>query len=204
MHYGTDKSSDGHGYTRLYERFLGPVRYKSMVLLELGVWEGASILMWQQYLPNSQIVGVDRSDITIDTPRVTIWKSDQAADGLGAKIQRRFGDVDVIIDDASHISSKTIQSFKNLYPHLRSGGLYVIEDLQTSYDEKNYPNDACPDPDGAHRGGAAPGGQVTAMNFCKRLADEVNSNEFPKEHRLGYDLESVQFYQNICFISKRC
>jgi len=197
LYYGTDKASDGHGYTKLYEKFLGPIRYKSIVLLELGVYHGASVLTWQEYLPNAQIIGVDNfSHITIDEPRIIVWEAEQTAEWLGPRIRRVCGDVNVIIDDASHVSFRTIQTFKNLYPYLLSGGLYVIEDLQTSYDVDNYgENEACRDPNGN------PG--LTAMSFCKRLADEVHSELFPEKYRLGYDLASVQFYPNICFIQKK-
>jgi hypothetical protein len=41
---------------------------------------------------------------------------------------------DVTIDDASHLSSKTITSFRTWFPMLAHGGLYVVEDVATSYD----------------------------------------------------------------------
>lgn len=192
---GTDKASDQHNYTKLYEQFLGPIRYKSMALLELGVWEGASLRMWREYFPNAHIIGVDRYDRDIDIPDAPVFIAKQTDRRLLTQISVRYGGWDVIIDDASHISSRTIRSFEILYPHLLSGGLYIIEDLQTSYDPKHYgENEACLDPNGSQG--------LTAMSFCKRLADEVHSDLFPEKYRLGYDLESVQFYNNICFIVK--
>lgn len=196
LRYGTDKASDGHNYTPLYEKFLGPMRYKSMTLLELGVWEGASLRMWQEYLPNAQVAGIDKHDRDIDIPGAPVFIGKQSDRKFLVDISVRYGGWDVIIDDASHISSKTIRSFEILFPHLLSGGLYIIEDLQTSYDVNGYGvNEACINPDG-NQG-------LTAMSFCKRLADEVHSDLFPEKYRLGYDLASVQFYPNICFIVKR-
>ena len=192
---GTDKASDGHGYTTYYERLLGPVRYKALTLLELGVWHGASLRMWAEYLPNAQIIGVDTSEpIVIDDPNVVVWQDDQTSDTLGRRIRLSFGDLDVIIDDASHISSKTIKSFEHLWWYLKPGGWYVIEDLQTSYDSANY--DGWPNPNvDWHQ-------PVTAMRFCKRLADEVQRHQFPNQYWLGYAIESVCFYENICIIEK--
>jgi 8-demethyl-8-(2-methoxy-alpha-L-rhamnosyl)tetracenomycin-C 3'-O-methyltransferase len=195
LEYHTDKASDGHGYTKYYERILGPHRYRSMVLLELGVWHGASLLMWAEYLPNAQIIGVDTSaPIVVDDPNVTIWQADQCDPELGPHIRKWCGDLDVIIDDASHISSNTIKSFQNLWPFLKPGGFYVIEDLQTSYDPENY---------GREEADEDPVTPVfTAMGFCKRLADEVQRHQFPNEYWLGYAIESVCFYENICIVQK--
>lgn len=176
---------------------LGPIRYKALTLLELGVWHGASLRMWLEYLPNAQIIGIDTSDpIVIDDPNVTIWQADQCDPELGPHIRKWCGDLDMIIDDASHISSKTIASFKNLWPYLKPGGWYVIEDLQTSYDPEHYGElEACVHP---HR--VLPFG--TAMWFCKSLADEVQREQFPNQYWLGYAIESVCFYENICIVQK--
>lgn len=195
--YGTDKSSDDHNYCRIYERHLGPLREQKITLLELGVWEGASLKMWRDYLPSATIVGLDKADRRVQIPGVDVHICSQDnEDGLFS-VALMYQGFDVIIDDASHISSKTIASFQLLYPHLKPGGLYVIEDLQTAYDVENYgENEARNNPN-------IPGGHThTAMDWCKRLADEVNSSLFPPQHRLGYELAFVHFYPNICFIGK--
>ncbi len=174
---------------------MGPIRYQALTLLELGVWHGASLRMWLEYLPNAQIIGVDTSaPIVIDDPNVVVWQDDQTSDTLGQRIRRSFGDLDVIIDDASHISSNTIKSFEQLWWYLKPGGFYVIEDLQTSYDPENY---------GREEADEDPVTPVfTAMGFCKRLADEVQRHQFPNEYWLGYAIESVCFYENICIVQK--
>lgn len=168
---GTDKSSDGHGYTAYYEQYLEPLRDVHLTLLELGIWEGASLRMWREYFPNARIIGVDKYDRNIFISDVEIIIAEQDDDSL-----TELGPFDVIIDDASHISSKTLQSFDNLWPHLNPGGLYVIEDLQTSYDTARY------------------GGEPTAMQFCQLLADAVNAADT--------DILSVHFLPNICFMTK--
>lgn len=214
--YGTDKGSTDHNYCPHYEQYLARRRHDPLTLLELGVWKGASLRMWREYFPNATITGLDRDAPTdnklaraVDkrsggnvawNPRpaskiVTITgdQNDETTINLAAL----YGPFDVIIDDASHISSKTIASFRLLWPHLAPGGLYVVEDLQTSYDVANYGNDEAAQP------GLSPcGGGQTAMQWCKRLADEVNRSLFPKECWKGFDIASVQFFPNICFIVK--
>lgn len=199
LKYGTDKGSTDHSYTRYYEQLLAGRQVKS--LLELGVWKGASLRMWRCYFDDANIVGLDRNPPRRDLEGIDVEQvqGDQNDPNLIESVALAYGPFDVIIDDASHISSVTIKSFQQLYPHLRSGGLYVIEDLQTSYDVTNYgKREAAANPDWKPDDGY----RQTAMQFCKRLADEVNRTLFPPVYRLGYELESVQFFPNICFITK--
>jgi len=206
--HGSDKESLYHQYAKPYEQYLGSLRHKPIKLLELGIASGASIRMWKDYFSTATIYGVDcdlsQSGLVSDR-RVKVFELDQTDEAGLTAIADESGGFDVIVDDASHISSKTIASFKILWPLLKSGGLYVIEDLQTSYDPVHYTSEeACVDPDGP----PLPNGGLTAVQFCKRLVDEVNydlsGNWTPlqREYWLGYELESVQFFNNICFITK--
>jgi len=186
--YGTDKLE--HGYCPHYEREL-PTNPES--LLEIGIWEGASLRMWREFFPHpTRIMGVDKYDRGVHIDGVTTWLADQAdargLTGLGIAADR----LDVIIDDASHLSSLTIQTFKQLWPFLRPGGVYVVEDLQTSYDVEHYGAEASSTPDNTH----------TAMAFCKRLADQTNRRLLSPQYDYGYAIAAVAFYPNICFVRK--
>ena len=215
LKHGTDKASNGHNYCPQYEQYLGHLRNTQPTLLELGVYEGASLRMWRDYFPRGTIVGLDINPLVDEIDGVDIHVGDQASyEDIETQLAIYQG-FDVIIDDASHLSSLTIKSFELLYPHLKPGGLYVIEDLHSSYHDWFYGNaEACFNPDGQlpkRRG--AEGRLETAMQFCKRLADEVNFKPgaevhnhkwqlFPEKYWRGYHLESVQFFYNICFIRK--
>jgi len=188
LKHGTDKASNCHNYTRWYEQLFAPRKNDHLCLIEVGVWEGASLRMWREYFPNATITGVDKHDRGIQVKDVNVVISDQDSPTLAATLNPPF---DIVIDDASHINALTITTFKNLFPHVISGGMYVIEDLQTSYDPINY--DGSHDPSTHH---------CTAMQFCKRLADEVNHFAFSPQYSLGYKLESVQFFPNMCVITK--
>jgi hypothetical protein len=226
VRYGTDKASGQHGYTPLYERYLGHRRYAPLSLLELGVGGdehplegGASLRMWRDWLPNASIVGIDIQNKSFRIDGVNIHIGSQAdpvfidrlangytPEGWAVPASRPYAPFDVIVDDASHRSSKTIASFRLLYPHLAPGGLYVVEDLHASYHAEYYgPEEANPNPDSAALT------TQTAMQFLKRLADEVQYDStgryrwqaYPPDYWLGYDLEFVHFYRDICFIKKR-
>jgi hypothetical protein len=197
LKYGTDKGPTEHDYGPIYAHHFAFWTLGNPRLLELGVWQGASLQAWRDYFPVGTIVGVDRVDRGVKVPGVRMVFSEQDSPELPGYLRDEFGGFDIIIDDASHISSKTIATFRNLWPLLSPGGIYVIEDLQTSYDPKNYGSEeACEAPR------CVTHSHNTAMGFCKSLADEVNRGLYDDRYRLGYDISRVTFGSNICFITK--
>ncbi|MFB8031347.1 hypothetical protein [Streptomyces sp. NPDC055990] len=208
---GTDKASTHHGYTAIYERYLEPLRQGPITLLELG-WGGhedpekggASAVMWRSYFPNARIAVVEIEPKTNHIDGVDLHEGSQADPEFLAGLNDLYGGFDVIIDDASHLSSLTIRSWEILYPFLRPGGLYFCEDVHMAYHSHFYGDDeANPDPDGR-----TTTGKPTAMQYLRRLADEVQYHGpsdlelFPKRYWLGYSLESVHFYYNLAVIRK--
>ena len=49
---------------------------------------------------------------------------------LARRVDAAFGNrpLDLVMDDASHLGPQTRASFETLFPRLRAGGLYIIED----------------------------------------------------------------------------
>lgn len=199
--HGTDKGSTEHDYGPIYEEHFWSRRLEPVSVVELGVWKGDSLRAWKEYFPSARIFGIDR-DPKPNIPGVKIAQIEQTDDNLIGNFGDLQGPFDIIIDDASHISSKTIRSFQLLWPHLKPGGIYVIEDLQTSYDPVHYGHkEASVDP----RHQPLPDGwrdTQTAMQFCKSLADEVNAGLYEEKYRLGFNISRVTFGLNICFITK--
>ena len=213
--YGTDKSSKSHHYTKWYEQYFESKRGEALTVLELG-WGGhedpdkggASAQTWRDYFPNSTVVCIDneKKKITKAHDGINFRLGSQADPEFIESLADEFGPFDIIIDDASHLSSLTIKSFELLYGHLSSGGVYVVEDTHMAYHDFYYGKgeaNSNPDLNGTE--------SETAMNFFKRMADEVNFKGrggsdwdlFPAEHSWGYDLEYLHFYFNILFLQKR-
>ena len=129
--HGTDKHS--HGYMPYYEEHLSGLREAGpVVLLEVGVAEGASLRTWSQWFqPGSRIVGVDIAPLCHTDPgHFEVITADVKALSNPTALQ---GMLDVVIDDGSHHSEDMLAGFAILWPRVKPGGWYVIEDLETQW-----------------------------------------------------------------------
>lgn len=142
--HGTDKDTT-HSYGPLYEALFAPRRDATRAVLELGVYSGASALVWAEYFPNARVVGADitlaRVRFGADHPRVRFVQADAtvpaavaatsaAAAALGlAGAGGGAPAYDLILDDASHDPAHQVASAELFAPLLAPGGLYVIEDI---------------------------------------------------------------------------
>ena len=140
---GSDKGFSKHLYTTIYQEFIDPLKVKH--LLEIGLLchadqralgggnkfnKAPSLDMWCKYLPNTEIFGFDIQDFT---EAEGCWKAfiqgDQSSRKDLAKILNLQNSFDVIIDDALHASKHQQITFSYLFKNVKSGGLYIIEDL---------------------------------------------------------------------------
>jgi len=199
--YGTDKTGS-HRYTPHYMRHLRKFKYKKIKLLEIGVggYEnpkagGNSLRMWKKYFLFGKIYSVDIYDKSaLQEKRIKIYQGSQIDKEFLEKITIEIGCLDIIIDDGSHLNEHIIETFKILFSKLKDGGIYAVEDIQTSYwndcggDNKNLNN------------------SKTAMNFFKSLTDCLNHQEIPDENyeETYFDkkIVSIHFYHNLVFIQK--
>ena len=121
------------GFISIYEKYLSEYRNKKINLLEIGVENGESLKMFSEYFPKANLVGLDIFKKEFSIKKTELFKGDQADIGILAKIVNKYKKFDIIIDDGSHINSDIKKSFNYLFSKLKYGGIYVIEDLQTSY-----------------------------------------------------------------------
>ena len=131
--YGSDKLE--HGFCGFYHRLLAEVRDRYAKVLEIGVFKGASLRMWRDYFPRAAVHGFDLSPPIFNAePRIALHQGDQAnRRSLNALLAETGPDFDLIIDDGGHTMEQQQVSFAFLFPLLRPGGLYIIEDLHTSF-----------------------------------------------------------------------
>lgn len=203
LKHGSDKAGH-HNYTPIYEKYFSPIRDQAITLMELGIggYEfpdrgGASLKMWYEYFPNAKILGVDIHKKTgIDNDRIKTIQGSQNNNGLFWNLFLSTERPNIIIDDASHINRFTIESFQILFPHLAPGGIYVVEDIESSWAPAGSWADGCAD----YRNMEA----ATTVNFFRRLIDEMNAQYIPAFVSYGFpEIESIHFYKNIIFILKK-
>lgn len=135
----TDKNRYIHNYLDKYEFFLHPWRNKEFNLLELGIFRGASAKMWEKYFDKANIYCVDIDPLCEQyaTARIKPIIMD-----LGSEENiRKLRDIkpEIIIDDASHFWDHQIIALFGLFDVLPSGGIYILEDLETSVNQTIFP-----------------------------------------------------------------
>ncbi len=144
--YGSDKGSKKHRYTELYHMLFQPLVNRKITFMEMGLLIGGpehgidadretkdlpSIRMWLDYFKKAQIIGLDVSDFSwFEHDRFQFIRCDM---DKRQNIVDAVGDApsfDIILDDASHASHHQQNAFLTLFPKLKSGGMYIIEDLR--------------------------------------------------------------------------
>jgi hypothetical protein len=199
LRFGSDKWAD-HWYTPHYDRHFAPYRERRVKLLEIGIGGydapdqgGESLRMWKYFFRRGLINGLDIYDkSSLDEPRIRTIKGSQSDPGFLVELAGRIGPLDIIIDDGSHFSADVITSFQTLFPLLAPGGLYVIEDLQTSY---------WPGWNGGSKDLNDPG---TSLGFLKTLVDSLHHQERADSQPSAMDktVGALHLYHNIAFIEK--
>lgn len=186
-------------YPAIYENNLHRFIDKNPTYLEIGVQNGGSIQIMNKYLRNANIFGVD-----IDTDVCNLDLKANATlfcfDINNMDIfQEKFGDTkfDIILDDGSHINDHVINTFKNLFPRIKPDGIFMIEDLHTSY----WPS---------YKGGYLL--KESSIEFLKHYIDILNGYYYMTPSRLEnlseddkYALkwiESIHFYDAVAVIKK--
>jgi hypothetical protein len=134
--YKTDKITH-HGYHRFYDFFLYPFKNKTFNFFEIGVDAGRSLKMWNDYFTNAKIYGMD-IDHEYEHEKGKVFKGDQSKIEDLNKIINEIKVCDFIIDDGSHVPEHQLLTFNYLFDNLLNfGGIYIIEDIETSYWKKS-------------------------------------------------------------------
>lgn len=132
LHHGADKSTRFHGYAPIYDALFTPLRQKQIRLLEIGVAFGPSMKLWLDYFPQAIVIGVDVAPhFQTNDPRYYEVIADQTDASKMQWVAKSYGPFDIVIDDGCHLASAAYVSFEALWPGVRAGGLYIIEDTGT-------------------------------------------------------------------------
>lgn len=145
--YGSDKGSKKHRYSELYQMLFLPYQQREIAFLEMGLQIGGpehgkdadratpdlpSVRMWLEFFDKANVHGLDVSDFSwFSDPRFTFHRCDMdTRENIALSAATMTTDFDIIIDDASHASHHQQNGFLELFSKVKSGGLYIIEDLR--------------------------------------------------------------------------
>ena len=185
--WGADKARHQHGYTTHYARHVKRRSVRCMLEIGIGGYDdpavgGSSLMMWRNYLPKATIYGLDLYEKHLEAPRVIVLQADQSDP---ASLERAVADCppfDFVVDDGSHIASHTRTAFETLFPKLKPGGLYAIEDLWWAY-ESEYE-------------GGPPGTPGTAVDLIQRLIDRTQAGSG------AHDIAELHVFNHLVLIRK--
>lgn len=199
--FGSDKWG-GRWYTPHYQKHFEPYRDLPVKVLEIGIGGydaidggGESLRMWKHYFRRGLIYGLDIFTKTgIEESRLSVVQGDQGDEHFLDSMARELGPFDIIVDDGSHMSHHILASFNALFPHVRPGGIYVIEDLGTAY----WPS---------WGGNPDPSAQYKTIAMLKDLLDGLHHSEQIRgsDDQLTMtelSITGVHLYHNLALIEK--
>ena len=174
-------------FIKAYEKHFTGLNPKRV--LEIGVQGGGSLKIWERMFPNAEIVGIDilEDGKKYESGNIKVFIGDQH----DVKFLETLGNFDIIIDDGGHYMRQQQVSLKTLMLQLSDNGIYVIEDLHTSYWEQFQDI------------------QHTTIDEIKELVDDLHEyadQSVRCSNRKGtinkYKLSSITIYPGIVFLSR--
>lgn len=190
-------------YFDAYDEELAPYRHgfpipgggvRPLRVLEIGTSHGGSLQLLRKFFGNEAVlyaVDVDERCAVIDDPDLHVRIGSQADSAFLLRVVKEMGGVDLVIDDGSHVAKHQMSSFQTLFPVLENGGLYVVEDLHTSY-WRDY--------GGAYRRGKG------FIEVAKTLIDDMHGHYHRGGDRLGQgareNIPRIAFWDSMVFIRK--
>jgi hypothetical protein len=182
-------------YFEIYERYFSQYIGKSINLLEIGISHGGSIQLWKKYFgENVRIFAVDINPecAKLAEENTTIFIGSQSDPVFLRDIMNKMPALDIIIDDGGHTMEQQKVSFELLYPKVKEGGVYLVEDTHTSYWYEFH------------------GGYKNPNNFIeysKNLIDSLYESHIENEPRLKINsitksINAISFYDSIVVFEK--
>ena len=185
-----------HHYLNIYERHFNSFRDRTPNILEIGVYKGGSLEMWNYYFGGGcNIFGIDIDpnckDFESLFDNVRIFTGDQGDRNFWQEVKSILPKIDIVIDDGGHSSHQQIITFEELYPHMSENGVYLCEDTHTSYWEEFGGGVKNPD---------------SFIEYTKTFIDKLHSHhireDIHKDMEFRHTTNSIHYYDSIVVIEK--
>ena len=168
-------------YDRLFSKYIGT----DLIFIEIGVFNGGSLFMWRDFFgPRARIIGIDLNPLALK------WKdhgfdiriASQSDKFFWTQLFEELGAVDIVLDDGGHTFEQQIVTTECCIPHIKNGGMLVVEDTHTSYF--------------ADFGGPS---QYSFISYAKNYIDGINyrCNSFKEKHTSTNLVHSIRIFESI-------
>lgn len=181
-------------YIPIYENFLSKYKDNNVNFLEIGVAEGGSLKLFRNFLGNKALIfGIDINEECKDLDGVDgeVRIGSQSDKKFLDSVFKEMGSIDIVLDDGSHRMKDIKTTFLHLFELLNEEGLYIIEDIHTSY-WKRY--------------GGGFNSKKNFFNFLRELIDDMhhwyhsNDQKYPSVSKY---IQAIHIYDSIIVIEKK-
>lgn len=178
-------------YDRHFKKFVG----KKPRILEIGVQKGGSLEMWNYYFNGEcEIFGIDIEEQCREIPEklqatnISVEIGDQADRLFWINFLKDKEKFDIVIDDGGHTMVQQIVTFNEIYNHISEDGVFLCEDLHTSY---------LPQWGGGLRK------QGTFIEFSKNFVDLIHADHYGIDRSFKAITNSIHYYDSVIVLEKK-
>ena len=182
-------------YFDVYDRHFSRFRNKKIVILEIGVSQGGSLQMWKNYFGTEAVIygiDIDPRCKELEEENIKIFIGSQSDRNFLKEVKMQIPPIDILIDDGGHTMVQQIVSYEELFDHIKDDGVYLCEDLHTSYWIEFG---------GGHKR------RGTFIEYSKNFIDYLNAYHSNQKtlmvNNFTKSVNSIHYYDSIIVIEKR-
>jgi hypothetical protein len=188
-----------HHYFKIYDRHFKKFQGRHPIILEIGVAKGGSLEMWNHYFDGDcEIYAIDINPDCLQVPKrldaknIHVELGNQESRSFWRDYLRNKPKFDIVIDDGGHKMNQQIVTYEEVYNHISDDGVYLCEDLHTSYWEM-------------WGGGLRKPG--TFIEYTKNFIDQINAHHIREplvgnEKKFRQTTNSIHYYDSVIVLEK--
>ena len=184
-------------YIDIYDQYFSKYRNQEFVFVEIGIAHGGSLQMWRKYFGEKALIyGIDVNPECkqFEKGNTKIFIGSQQDPVFLEQIKKDIPKIDILLDDGGHTMKQQIVTFNHLFEHIKEEGLYVCEDLHTSY---------------WYEFGGGLKNKNSFIEFSKNFIDNINGFHATKRdkskmfNKITETVFGIHYYDSMIFMEKR-